>query len=66
MNPHNSPNKSRLARNSFTLLKRISSLCFALAAASAVVQADTLTWDPGASGGSGGNGTWNLNSSPNW
>jgi fibronectin-binding autotransporter adhesin len=28
--------------------------------------ADTLTWDPGATGGSGGNGTWNLNSTINW
>jgi autotransporter-associated beta strand protein len=28
--------------------------------------ADTLTWDPGASGGSGGNGTWDLNTSANW
>jgi fibronectin-binding autotransporter adhesin len=28
--------------------------------------ADLLTWDPSLSGGSGGNGTWNLNSTANW
>ena len=29
-------------------------------------RADTLSWDPAHSGGSGGSGTWNLNSTANW
>jgi autotransporter-associated beta strand protein len=29
-------------------------------------RADSLTWDPALSGGSGGSGTWNLNSAANW
>jgi autotransporter-associated beta strand protein len=29
-------------------------------------RADTLTWDPAHSGGSGGSGTWNLNSTASW
>jgi autotransporter-associated beta strand protein len=66
MNPHNSPNKSRLARNSFTLLKCISFICLAFVAASAVVQAGNLSWDQSGGGALGGTGTWDLNSSQNW
>jgi len=29
-------------------------------------RADSLTWDPTLGGGSGGTGTWNLNSTANW
>jgi len=35
-------------------------ICMVLAAGTAASHAQTLTWDPGLSGGSGGAGTWNL------
>lgn len=43
-------------------------LTAALLAAAGVVtaRADSLTWDPAMSGGSGGAGTWDLNSTANW
>ena len=40
-------------------------ILFALSGAF-VARADILTWDPGLNGGSGGVGTWNLNTTANW
>ena len=37
-----------------------------LAAGMLSARADNLTWDPSFSGGSGGNGTWDLNTTANW
>jgi fibronectin-binding autotransporter adhesin len=48
-----------------SFIKHVITICFTLAAL-CVARADTLTWDPANTGGSGGNGTWNLNSSLNW
>ncbi|HEV2330390.1 MAG TPA: autotransporter-associated beta strand repeat-containing protein [Verrucomicrobiae bacterium] len=40
-------------------------VCGAAIAVTASAQ-QSLTWDPGKSGGSGGTGTWDLNTSANW
>jgi autotransporter-associated beta strand protein len=37
-----------------------------LAVGMVAARADSLTWDPSLSGGSGGTGSWNLNSTANW
>src|SRR5450756_2578697 len=47
-------------------IKKITSLCLALAAVVMASRADVLTWDPSLGGGTGGAGTWNLNSTANW
>ncbi|MDR3456935.1 MAG: autotransporter-associated beta strand repeat-containing protein [Verrucomicrobiae bacterium] len=46
--------------------KKITALCLALAAGVLASHADVLTWDPSLGGGTGGAGTWNLNSTANW
>lgn len=48
------------------IIRKITSVCFALAAGVVVARAQSLTWDPGHSGGSGGGGTWDLNTTANW
>lgn len=51
-------------------LTKLASIGLMMAAGSLASFAGVLTWDPGltggSTGGSGGNGTWNLNSSANW
>ena len=48
------------------IISKLSNLCLFLAAGMAATQAQPYTWDPGLSGGSGGSGTWNYNSTANW
>jgi autotransporter-associated beta strand protein len=49
-----------------SIINRVTACCLALAAGVIASPADVLTWDPGAAGGSGGTGTWNLNGNANW
>ncbi|HWC58458.1 MAG TPA: hypothetical protein VHC44_02100, partial [Verrucomicrobiae bacterium] len=48
------------------VLGKITPLCLLLGLAASVAHADVLTWDPQLTGGSGGAGTWNLNTTANW
>jgi fibronectin-binding autotransporter adhesin len=48
------------------VLGKITSLCSLLAAGLMAAHADVLTWDPLSGGGTGGTGTWNLNTTANW
>jgi fibronectin-binding autotransporter adhesin len=41
-------------------------VCPALLLGLLPAQADTLNWDPGLTGGSGGSGTWDFNTTANW
>ncbi|HZI31755.1 MAG TPA: hypothetical protein VFF11_05405, partial [Candidatus Binatia bacterium] len=49
-----------------SMIKKLTALCLALTAGAVVAHADALYWDPGLTGGSGGTGTWDLNTSANW
>jgi autotransporter-associated beta strand protein len=48
------------------IIKTITSICLLLAAGTLAVRADTLSWDPTFSYGSGGTGTWDFNTTANW
>ena len=46
--------------------KRLASLSLTFAAFASVAKADTLTWDPGHTSGSGGTGVWDLTTTADW
>jgi fibronectin-binding autotransporter adhesin len=65
MKPHNNTIQGPMLMVAKKQLKMLAVGLFT-AAGLFTARADSLTWDPALGGGSGGAGTWNLNSTANW